>query len=234
VLGLIGGIGSGKSQVAAMLAKRRALVIDADTVGHDLLAQRAVRERLLARFGSGILAADSTATIDRRALGSIVFADPAALKDLEAILHPRMRRQFERTIARVAAEGTASAIVLDAAILLEAGWNTLCDKVVFVDAPRGERLKRLTAQRGWDERVLAARERAQWPLDHKKQMADIVLRNSIDLGALEHEVDCLWESLQSAAERDPSTSLEGQGRYRSALPSDPFPTPELADAPRRG
>src|SRR4051794_41535325 len=109
VLGLIGGIGGGKSRVAAMLAEEGAFVIDADAVGHALLDQRPVRDLVVARFGPQILApsADDGAdalpsppVIDRRTLGAIVFNQPAALRQLEAILHPRMRRTFERAIAR--------------------------------------------------------------------------------------------------------------------------------------
>ena len=103
--------------------------------------------------------------IDRRALGTIVFANPEALRQLEAILHPRMRRTFERAIARTVRRGQARAVVLDAAILLEAGWHTLCDRIVLVDAPREQRLARLAAARGWSEQTLAAREAAQWPLE---------------------------------------------------------------------
>ena len=81
--------------------------------------------------------------------GTIVFGQPGALRRLEAILHPRMCRTFERAIARTVRRGQARAVVLDAAILLEAGWNTLCDRIVFVDAPRDQRLARLSAARGW-------------------------------------------------------------------------------------
>src|SRR5262249_41442195 len=132
VLGLIGGIGAGKTRVAAMLAEHGAFVIDADAVGHALLDQRPVRDQVVARFGKEILRrtpdtesgvessaeAETSATIDRRALGAIVFAAPTALRQLEAILHPKMRRTFERAIARTIRRGRARAVVLDAAILL--------------------------------------------------------------------------------------------------------------------
>jgi dephospho-CoA kinase len=207
VLGLIGGIGSGKSQVASVLAGLGARVIDADAVGHMLLNRRPVRDRLVARFGPGILAADDPAVVDRRALGAIVFADPSARRDLEAIVHPRMRRSFAKTIARAVAERRARAVVLDAAVLFEAGWNTLCDRVLFVDTPRPERLARLAAQRGWTEATLSAREGAQWALDEKQRRADAVLHNADDLRQLETEVGRFWDSLGTAGEFEPCSCV---------------------------
>jgi dephospho-CoA kinase len=200
---VIGAIGGGKSAATARLASRGAFVLDADAVGHALLTQRPVREEVVARFGPGILTpsedSEEPAVIDRRALGLLVFSDPERRRVLEGILHPRMRKTFERAIARVVRRGEAPAIVLDAAILLEAGWNTLCDRVVFVDAPRAQRLERLAAQRGWTEENLAARERAQRPLEEKRRLADMLIDNDADLAHLESCVAQLWESLQAPA-----------------------------------
>lgn len=198
VLGLIGGIGAGKSQVASALEAKGSLVLDADAVGHALLEQRPAREAVLRRFGPAILdnsAPQGTLRVDRRALGALVFSQPRALRDLEAILHPRMRRTFERAIARAARRGQAKAVVLDAAILLEAGWNALCDRLVFVTAPRATRLARLAAQRGWTDETLAAREAAQRPLEAKERLADFVINNDGDPEALTAEVERLWPAL---------------------------------------
>ena len=203
VIGLIGGIGGGKSRVAALLAEAGAFVIDADAVGHVLLDQRPVRDLVVAQFGSSVLAVatpgaagtDVAPAIDRGVLGAIVFGQPGALRRLEAILHPRMCRTFERAIARTVRRGQARAVVLDAAILLEAGWNTLCDRIVFVDAPRDQRLARLSAARGWTEEKLQAREAAQWPLDRKRTLADLVVVNDDGPGPLEEEVRRLAGSL---------------------------------------
>jgi len=192
VIGVIGAIGAGKSRVAALLACWGAFVIDADAVGHALLDQRPVREQVVAQFGSAILdpssAPDEPPQIDRRALGAIVFSKPEALRQLEAILHPRMRRTFERAIARTVRRGRARAVVLDAAILLEAGWHTLCDRIVLVDAPREQRLARLAAARGWSEQTLAGREAAQWPLERKRAQADAVVVNDSGTLPLEEHV----------------------------------------------
>jgi dephospho-CoA kinase len=201
VIGLVGEIGAGKSQVAALLAARGALVLDADAIGHTLLTQRPVREPVVARFGPGILQTPETAgaepMIDRRLLGKIVFSDPAARRDLEAIVHPRMRRTFEKAIARAERLKRVPAVVLDAAILFEVGWDNLCDKVLFVQAPRDLRLSRVAAQRGWTEETLRAREDSQWPAERKRGRADAVVTNDSDLTHLAGEVDRLWPSLIS-------------------------------------
>ena len=142
VIGLIGGIGGGKSAVARLLADRGAAVIDADAVGHELLEDPAIRARVVERFGAGVLEASAATDaavprISRRALAGIVFADASALRDLEAILHPAMRDRFLRSITRLVHDGGRPCVVLDAAVLLEAGWDDLCDRVIFVErAPR--------------------------------------------------------------------------------------------------
>jgi len=205
VIGVVGEIGGGKSQVSAYFAKWGAKVIDADAVGHALLTQRPVRELVLDRFGPSILApATSTDTdveeeaepvIDRRALGTLVFSEPALLADLETILHPRMRTTFEKAIAKAERQGRYKAVVLDAAVLFEAEWDSLCDIVVYVDAPRESRLERLIRTRGWTEAVLEARERAQASPDFKRSQANTILSNTGDLEQLEKEAGRLWQKL---------------------------------------
>jgi dephospho-CoA kinase len=216
VIGLIGAIGAGKSRVAALLAESGAFVIDADAVGHALLDQRPVREQVLARFGAAILDRSSApgepARIDRRALGAIVFAKPDALRQLEAILHPRMRRTFERAIARTIRRGQARAVVLDAAILLEAGWHTLCDRIVLVAAPREQRLARLAEARGWSEQTLAQREAAQWPLERKQALADAVVENDSGALPLEENVRRLATTIFPPARRAPARPPGGGPR----------------------
>lgn len=238
VIGLVGGIGSGKSAAAARFGELGAFVIDADTVGHVLLDQKPVCELVVRRFGPGILDAAVPAgeppRIDRQALGAIVFADPAERRGLESILHPRMRRTFEKAVARVARRGTARAVILDAAILFEAGWDALCDRVVFVDAPRPARLARLAAQRGWDEGTLAAREQAQWPLDRKRERAEAVIDNSADAESLRTGVDRVWSQLRPPArERPPSArTAEARGGPSPARGRRPAGAPDGATRTR--
>lgn len=216
VIGIVGEIGGGKSQVAALLAERGALVLDADAVGHALLNQRPVREQVVARFGTVILAPatepDSPQLIDRKTLGAIVFAEPALLGDLETILHPRMRVTFEKAIARSQRQGRVKAVVLDAAILYEAGWDSLCDLVVYVDAPRAQRLARLVATRGWTEEILIARERAQSSAEMKRRQADVVIVNDAGLDRLTTEVNRFWDTqIARAAGRGGSPRSQGTG-----------------------
>lgn len=225
VVGLIGGIGAGKSVAARMLAERGATVIDADSVGHELLTDPAIRARVVERFGPGVLDAEDgvrglDAAISRRALGAIVFADPAALRDLEAILHPAMRERFRREIDRVNREGRSRCVVLDAAVLLEAGWDDLCDLVVYVDAPRDERLRRVAAARGWTASMLEARERSQWPAERKRSRADWILCNDGDLGRLVRELDGLVDRLRST---DAPVEPESRSLPHEAMPHDAVP-----------
>jgi dephospho-CoA kinase len=209
VIGLTGTIGAGKSRVAAELAGLGAFVLDADQVGHALLDQRPTRAEVVARFGPLVLDPDHPDRVDRKALGRIVFADPQALRDLEAIVHPRMRRTFEKAIARVARRREHRAVVLDAAILLEAGWDDLCDLVLVVDAPRPVRLERVRAQRGWTDAQFEARERSQWPAERKRARADQVLENDADEPTLIAQVRRFWRGVR--------------GRTHAAAPT-PVPT----------
>jgi dephospho-CoA kinase len=196
VVGLTGGIGSGKSEVTGMLARAGCRVIDADLLGHAVLEDPEVKSQLVDRFGSRILARDpmesgGPSRIDRSALAAIVFADPGARRDLEAIVHPLMRARFIESIGREGALGDPRPLVLDAAILLEAGWEDLCDLVVFVDAPRAVRMRRVADQRGWPATVFEAREQAQWPCEEKRRRAGIVVNNDGEIDSLRQEVDRL-------------------------------------------
>jgi dephospho-CoA kinase len=233
VIGLIGGIGSGKTRVAAALAAKGATVLDADAIGHALLDQRPSRDEVVARFGEEVLGPDAPAEgegparIDRSALGRVVFAEPASRKALERILHPRMRKTFEKAIHRVCRKQEAPMVVLDAAILLEAGWDDLCDAIVFVDAPRAVRLERLAASRGWSAEQVDAREQAQWSLSRKREQADHVIPNHSTPEDLEARIESLWGPLTRRPAWRPSP--EGQ----DAPPAPGRPTEEERPDPRR-
>ncbi|WP_435010531.1 dephospho-CoA kinase [Tundrisphaera lichenicola] len=219
VIGLIGGIGAGKSQVASALVERGAFLLDADAIGHVLLEQSPCRDRVIERFGESILAPmpeveGTRRPIDRRALGALVFSRPDALRDLEMILHPSMQRTFEKAIARESRRVRHPALVLDAAILYEAGWDTLCDSIVFVDASREIRLARLEASRGWSAEVLTAREKSQGPLEEKRRQADHVVRNDGTPEELRSAVEALWPELVAPPRRHrrigPASEARGQ------------------------
>ncbi|MEW4569943.1 dephospho-CoA kinase [Tautonia sp. JC769] len=212
VVGLVGGIGAGKSRVASELAARGAAVLDADAIGHALLDQRPSRNAVVARFGEDVLDASAGEAeepkIDRAALGGIVFAAPHALRALESILHPRMRSTFEKAIRRVGRRREAPMVVLDAAVLFEAGWDDLCDAIVFVDAPDRVRRARIAESRGWTGEQLAAREASQWPLGRKREQSDHVLNNHGTPEELAARLDALWRVLT----RRPDVAADPAGR----------------------
>ena len=175
VIGLVGGIGAGKSTVAAELALLGCAVIDGDEIGHQLLLDESIKQPIRQRWGDGVF--DSDGEVSRPALGKIVFADADELAALNAILHPRIRHEMKRRIAEAQSQRNVEAVVLDAAVLIEAGWQDLCSAVVFVDAPRSARLGRVRTQRNWDDAELSARENLQIALDKKRSMADHVISN---------------------------------------------------------
>ena len=173
VVGVIGGVGSGKSAVARTLAEAiGAVLIDGDVVGHETLADPAVAAEVAAAFED---VTDDADAVDRRKLGRVVFADSAAMDRLEAILHPRMRRRFVRDIA--AARDAGRPVVFDAAVMFEAGWDDLCDVVAFVDVPEDVREARAVG-RGWTADRWRAAEQSQWPLGRKRDAATFAVSNA--------------------------------------------------------
>jgi dephospho-CoA kinase len=239
VVGLTGGIGGGKSEVAAILAQRGATVIDADAVGHALLDDPRVRARIVARFGEGITSGAgrelaAAAGIDRRALAAIVFADPVQRRALEEIVHPLMRARFAAAIQQAMQAGPdqCRAVVLDAAILLEAGWDDLCDLVVFVEAPRAERLRRAARQRGWSDSAFEEREKAQWPCALKRRRAALVIDNAAGVDSLARQLDRLDELLARSPRPPLETAAERGGRA-TAQPAPPAPEPLVASSALR-
>jgi dephospho-CoA kinase len=189
VVGLIGGIGSGKSQVAAAFARQGARVIAGDQLGQAALRDPDIRARIASRWGDAIL--DEHGAIDRRRLAAIVFADAGERKALEAITHPWIRDRIRDELDEASKDPRVPLIVLDAAIMLEAGWNSVCDRLVYIDAPRRVRLERVARQRGWSEKEVDAREQAQLPLTEKVVRADHKLDNSASLDHLNRQVDDL-------------------------------------------
>jgi dephospho-CoA kinase len=196
VIGLIGGIGSGKSQVAAEFVRRGGFLISGDQLGHEALRQPPILARVVEQFGNGVL--DDQGAISRRRLGAIVFADPEKRKALERLVFPWIEKRFAQESARAWQDPAVTVIVFDAAILLEAGWDDRCDLVVYVNAPREVRLDRLARQRGWSAKEVAARESAQLYLTDKVTRADAVIDNSGPLEELSRQVDRLLGSWEQA------------------------------------
>jgi dephospho-CoA kinase len=192
VVGLIGGIGSGKSLVAEELAHHGGYVISGDQLGHEALRQVDIRTRVVERWGRGILDADGN--VNRRRLGEKVFADREERKALEALSFPYIERRIREEIGAARRNPNVAFIVLDAAVMLEAGWNKYCDVLVYVDTPRPLRLERLTA-RGLSEKEVTARESAQWPESDKAKHARIVVNNSGPCEQLARQIQELVKNL---------------------------------------
>jgi dephospho-CoA kinase len=196
IIGLIGGVASGKSTVADALARRGAVVFHGDELGHLVLDEPEVREALVRRWGAGILGPDGR--IARQAVAEIVFAptDQGAAERaaLEEIVHPGIRRRMEAGFRQLP-DASIPAVVIDAAVLLEAGWSSLCTAIVLVDCPREIRRGRALA-RGWSEEEFARREAAQMPIEEKRRRATHVIDSSGSLEALKAEVDRFWAVLE--------------------------------------
>lgn len=180
-IGIVGGIGSGKSAVARWVAEHDATirVFNADEAGHRALLRPDVAQKLAALFGREILSDDGS--VDRRKLAEMVFDRKSDgethRRNLESVVHPIIQRERNDQLAAWAASGAVRAVLVDAAVLLEAGWKNHCAAVVFVDAPESIRAARV-ASRGWSAGELARREASQWPLEKKRQAADFVIDNS--------------------------------------------------------
>jgi dephospho-CoA kinase len=191
VVGLIGGIGSGKSLVAELLARHGATVISGDRLGHEALCHPAIKEELVRRWGPRIRSENGE--INRRRVAEIVFADPNERKALEAVSFPWIERRIGEEIEAAQRHPEVGFIVLDAAIMVEAGWDRFCDRIVYVDAPLEVRLGRLIETRGWTAADLDAREKAQLPAVERRKRADHVLDNSGSAEETAKKVEALVE-----------------------------------------
>jgi dephospho-CoA kinase len=194
VIGLVGGIGSGKSTAAAILAELGAELVNADLIGHEVYEPgKAGFDALVAEFGPEAVGADGR--IDRKRLGALVFSDSALLARLNAIVHPLIRAEIERRIARAREAGRAHAVVVEAAILLEAGWRSLVDQVWVVSARREDVVQRLVAQRGMEESATEARIAKQMTDAERRAVADVVIENDGSIDELRARLAGLWQTL---------------------------------------
>ncbi|MGE3620152.1 MAG: dephospho-CoA kinase [Acidimicrobiia bacterium] len=192
VIGLTGGIGSGKSTVSAMLAARGAAVVDADAITRELqVPGTPVFEAMAARFGPGVVAADGT--LDRQAVADVVFADPEALADLNAIVHPAVRAEIARRLAELS--GTDRVVVLDVPLLVESGRSSHAGLIV-VDVDPELAVRRLVEQRGMREDDARARIGRQASRAERLARADLVVDNSGTLEDLARRVDEAWDWIQ--------------------------------------
>lgn len=197
VVGVAGGIGSGKSALARAFERLGLVVVDADAEAKALLDRDDVRTALVDWWGAEVLGADGR--VDRRAVARLVFADGEARSRLERLIHPLVVSR-SREVVGAARDAGRAGVVIDAPLLFEAGLDAMCDAVVFVDAPVEVREARVAATRGWEAGELRRREAAQMDLEEKKRRSRFVVENnSPDLSRLEDEADRIYAILRSEA-----------------------------------
>jgi dephospho-CoA kinase len=185
VIGILGGIGSGKSTVAAEFAKLGCKVINADKIAHELLGEPAVKEKIIGFLGGGVL--NSTGEIDHKKLAEVVFADAEKLSLLNGIIHPLVLRKTEELLEKYRHQNQVKAIVLDMPLLVEVGWDKRCNKLIFVNCEKKLRLKR-AKKLGFDENQVKIRENFQISLDNKARVADNTIDNNSDFSVLTRQV----------------------------------------------
>ena len=198
-LGLLGGVAAGKTLVAKKLEQLGAVVLDADRAGHEVLRLPHVKEAARKRWGASIFvsAGEHGGEIDRKRLASIVFSRSdegrRELEYLEKLTHPEIGRRLQDQLSQIRHQGVQVA-VLDAPVMLKAGWDRFCDQIWFIDAPYEMRLARAKA-RGWTEDEFRSREMAQEPVARKRELADLVLDNSRGIGYTHEQIERYWPSL---------------------------------------
>ena len=191
IVGLTGGIGSGKTTVAAMFAQRGAQVIDTDVIAREIVQRpSAVLDQIRAEFGSTVIRADGS--LDRPALARIIFADDKQRTKLNHITHPEI---LKRVLAHITAQPPGAVVVVVVPLLFESGFDHSCDRSVAVVASPDVRRSRLQERDGISGTDVEARMRAQLPDAEYERRADIVIRNEENLTALGREVDRAWEKL---------------------------------------
>lgn len=194
VVGLAGGIASGKSQVARLFARRGAAAIDADQIGHEVLKMPQIRDDIRREFGSVALGPDGE--VDRRSLGNLVFKDDAVslcrLERLESLTHPVIGHLVGEALERHRMAG-CPLVILDAPVMFRSGWHRWCDWIVFIDALPEIRARRAET-RGWPAGELARREARQTPLTERRRLATHWIDNSSegDFHWLDSQVGSLW------------------------------------------
>jgi dephospho-CoA kinase len=174
MLGIVGGVGSGKSFVARVFGELGCIVSDSDRAAREVIQRAAVRERLVEWWGPGVV--NESGEVDRSAVAGIVFNDPAQRRRLEALTHPLILEERQRVVEAARRDG-APGVIVDAPLLLEAGLERECDGVVFVEATEGTRLQRVRRSRGWTEDEWRRREAAQMDVAEKRRRSDFVIPN---------------------------------------------------------
>jgi dephospho-CoA kinase len=194
LVGLTGGIATGKSTVDVVLRELGAVVIDADVLAREVVepGEPALAE-IAAEFGRGVLGPDGR--LDRKALGAIVFADPERRRKLEAMTHPRIRERFQRRLDQLAAENFRGLVFFDAPVMIESGNYRNMDRMVVVVTDEATQVARLMARDGIDREEALRKMGSQMPLAEKAKLADYVIDNSADPAATAAEVRRVYQAL---------------------------------------
>jgi dephospho-CoA kinase len=198
VIGILGGIGSGKSTVGGMLRELGCVVATSDDFARQALREPAIKQQIVKWWGNDMLNR-ATGEIDRSKIARIVFANPDERRRLETLTHPWIEQRRRELFASAPAD--TPALVIDAPLLLEAGLERECDSLIFVDAPLQTRLKRVRESRGWNAEQVHDRQAAQMPLDAKRARAHHVLVNDGDLDALRTAVAATLRRITANSDR---------------------------------
>ncbi len=193
LIGIVGGIASGKSRVAAEFERLGCALIDADAIAHALLEEPSVRDAIVRRFGPVILGASGE--IDRRTLAQRVFTEAQDLAALNGIIHPRVLQRIEELIAQYEHSDKAQAIVLDMPLLIEVGWADRCNRIVFVDSRFELRAQRARQKGLLTEGEIKIRENFQISLDSKRKLADNTIDNNSDFLTLVRQIQDIFSDI---------------------------------------
>ncbi len=199
IIGISGGIGSGKSFVADLFGEMGCLVIKSDEQVRQAYEDPAIVEQLRQWWGEAVINADGR--INRRFIADRIFTDPVERHRLEQLLHPYVAQQREAVMRQAASDPQVSAFVWDTPLLFETGLDRECDALVFVEAPFDVRLHRVQASRGWDRDELIRRENFQRPLDTKRRISDYVIRNTADAAFTRSQVREVLSRILSKTDR---------------------------------
>ena len=194
VIGVAGGIASGKSTAARVFERLGARVLDADAIGHDLLRTEGMRDHIRSAFGEDVLTAEGD--VDRRALGRLVFGDGQARQRLNRLVRPAIRAEIRHRIAGIRSEGYDGVVVVDAPLLVDTGPTDLADRVILVTAPASTRKERILL-RGLSGDEAEARIAAQEPDAKQARWADFILENNGTQDELIEKAEALWKRIVS-------------------------------------
>ena len=201
ILGITGGVGSGKTEFSNKLLQLNVPIIEADTVANELVRDNTeIQQRLRSAFGESIFT--STGELKRNVLAQKVFSDRTALNRLNQIMQIPLNQSIQNNIQSLIENNSPKLIGIEMATLYESKMDTVCDKIIVVDAPIGKRYDWLRKSRKWNRKEIADRMRMQWNVDEKKRRADIVIGNRDDIQKLQHKARVVFRELLKEIELD--------------------------------